>query len=500
MKLRVAGLVFTALTFALASPALAQGDNALKQAQDFFDQAQVEYLQGKFDEAAEKFKQAHAARAFPQFLYNIGACYHMKGKKASDKKSYELAVDFYKRYLTDDPQAPDKAKIEKTIGVLQGEIQRLGTSPPDPANPTAPPNTPSTEVQNLGDVKVRGLVVIESEPQGATIYLDDKKKGPWGTTPWSGTLEGEHLVIVEKRGHKVSESRIAGDPSKLFVLRAVMAQEFHLGWLEVKSNVPKADVFLDDKNVGAVGQTPWSGNVKPGKHTVYVTAEGYDEVAKEVDVVAGEAQDVQIDLKGSPVGYLNLRGAGIEDSTIYVDGQILCERGPCRKGVREGTHTVTVSRPGYKSYSRTFEVQARTETSIKVALARKPSRTDAIVGYAMTGLFLGGGIYLGLQANGLRDELDKEIMEGNPPPTPDDPRFTRGKIFAIAADGAFAIGAVAGLISLYYTFREKGPPSTAIIDVNALASRQRERDSKLEAKVMPVIGPDTAGLGLEVRW
>ena len=63
----------------------------------------------------------------------------------------------------------------------------------------------------------------------------------------------------------------------------------------------------------------------------------------QVEVIAVEAHDVNAVLQGAPVGYLNLRGAGIEHSEILVDGKILCERGPCRKPVKEGTHTVTVS-------------------------------------------------------------------------------------------------------------------------------------------------------------
>jgi len=239
--------------------------------------------------------------------------------------------------------------------------------------------------------------------------------------------------------------------------------------------------------VGSIGPTPYRGNFPPGKHTFWVSAEGYDEVQKELDVIAGENHDVQFVLKGSPVGYLNLRGQGIEDSTIFVDGQVLCERGPCRKGVQEGTHTVVVRRPGHKPYARTFTIQPRTETSIKVGFARKPSRTDAVVAYALTGIFLGGGIYAGLTARNLRDDLDKELAAGNPPVDDDDPRFLKGKIYAITADGLFGLSVITGLTAVYYTFREKGPPSTAIIDVNAMS-------------VKPQIGPTYAGLGMEVTW
>jgi hypothetical protein len=484
---------------AFCAIASAQPADALKKAQSAFDQAQLDYLQGKYDEAAKGFEDAYNARQFPQFLYNIGAAHHMKGKKASDPEAYAKAVDYYRKYLAADPQAADKPKVEKAIGVLEAEIQRIkaaaATAPPPgdgsgsgsgSASPP-PPTTPSQEVQNLGDVKVRGLVVIESEPQNATIYLDDKKKGPFGSTPWSGSLEGEHKVIVEKRGFMVSESVVAADPSKLFVLRAVLGKEDFLGWIEITSNIPGADIFIDDKSVGAVAHTPYSANIKPGKHTVWVTAEGYDEYKIDVEVVPGGTHEVKAPLKGAPVGRINIIGLGIEDSTIKLDGKVLCERGPCLKPVQEGEHTITVERSGMKSYSRKINVQAKTETTIKVTLAPTPSRTDAIVTYVFAGVFTAGGIVLGMQANKYKDDLRKEIDTGMPPPDNRDDRYTKGKIFAIAADVSFAVAGIAALTAVYYTFRDKGEPSTGLMDVRAMALR-------------PEIGKDYAGVGMEVHW
>ncbi len=370
MTLRVVFVVLIATLLGVGSAA-AQSPDALKQAQSAFDQAQLDYLQGKYDEAAAEFQAAYDARPFPQFLYNIGAAHHMKGKKTGSADAYANAVTYYKKYLAADPTASDKAKVEKAIAVLEAEIQRIKSAPtptPDGAGSgsAAPPPavTPSTEVENLGDVKVRGLVVIESEPQNASIYLDDKKKGEFAKTPWSGTLEGEHRVIIEKRGHMVLEKSITADPSKLFVLSVVMAQQSDRGWVEITSNVPGAEIFIDDKSVGAVGRTPLSQNIKPGKHTFWISAEGYDEYKEEVDVVAGETHAVKANLRGNPVGKLEVRGLGIEDSTIYVDGKVLCERGPCLRSVPEGDHTVTVSRDGYKSYSRRITIQAKTTVTV----------------------------------------------------------------------------------------------------------------------------------------
>ena len=474
---------------ALAPMAFAQPADALKKAQSAFDQAQLDYLQGKYDEAAQEFQDAYAARNFPQFLYNVGASFHMKGKKDSNVDAYKKAVDFYKRYLTEDPQAADKPKVEKAITVLEAEIKRLNdpaTKPPEQGATPTPPVV-SNEVKELGDVKVRGLIVVESEPQNATIYLDDKKKGPFATTPWSGSIDGEHKIIIEKRGYMVSESTIAADPSKLFVLRAVMSQENFLGWVDITSNVPGADIFIDDKSVGAVGKTPLSQNMKPGKHTFWISSDGYDEYKEDLEIIAGQAHAVKGTLKGSPVGKLNILGLGIEDSTIIVDGKVLCERGPCLKGVQQGDHTVSVTRPGFKPYSRRVNIQAKTETSIKIGLSPEPSRSDAVIAYILTGAFTGGGIFLGLQANKIHNDLQSGINNGSPPVDNNDPRFTKGKVFAIAADASFLLAAITGGTALYYTFRDKGAPSTGLIDVRALALK-------------PEVNSQFAGLGLEVTW
>jgi len=492
MRSRVA-FVVGMVVFALATgPALGQPAGALTKAQSAFDQAQLDYLQGKYDDAARGFVDAFAARQFPQFLYNAGASYHMKGKQTSDPEAYQKAVDAYTEYLKKDPQAADKAKVEKAIGVLEAEIKRLKDQPAtEPAAGTGsaapPPVAPSQEVQQLGEVKPRGLIVIESDPSNATIYLDDKRKGAFATTPWSGSLEGDHKVIIEKRGYTVIEKPVSADPSKLLVLLASMSQQSFLGWVEVSSNVPGADIFIDDKAVGAVGRTPLSQNIKPGKHTFWISADGYDEYKQEIEVIPNETHAIKAQLKGSPVGKLNVTGIGIEDATIIVDGKTLCERGPCLKSLQQGDHTVSVQRPGFKPYTKQITIQAKTETQVRITLAPNPSRSDAIVAYVLAAGFGGGGVFLGLQANKYRDDLKKEIAAGHPPPDSNDPRFTKGKIFAIAADATFVVAGITALTAVYYTFREKGAPSAGLIDVRALALR-------------PEIGPGYAGIGMGVSW
>lgn len=488
MKSRVLFALCIAFGALLATtPAFAQNADSLKKAQTSFDTAQSDYLAGKFDEAAAGFQEAYAARPFPQFLYNVGASFHMKGKKTSDVAAYKKAVEFYKRYLAEEPQATDKAKVEKAIGVLEAEITRLGAAPTGTGSGSATaPQGPSQEVQNLGDVKVRGLVVIVTEPQNATIYLDDKKKGPFATTPWSGSIEGEHKLIIEKPGYRIVESTISADPTKLVQFVSSMAQESSFAWVTIASNVPKSDVYIDDKTVGAVGSTPWSQQIKPGKHTFWISKEGYDEYTETIDITPGDTKQVMGTIKGTPVGKLAVTGFGIEDSQIFVDGKVLCERGPCLRSVPQGEHVVLVTREGYKPYERRITIEAKAETQLKVSLAPKPSRSDAVVAYVVGAVFGGVGIWAGLQASSIHDDLQKAITTG-PPPASNDSRFLKGKLYAIGADSAFAISAITIGTAIYYTFRDKGVPSTALIDAKSVT-------------VIPEVNSNYAGLGMEVHW
>ena len=219
-----------------------------------FDAAQAAYVGERYDEAIASFKKAYEARNSPLFLFNIGAAFQMKGKKSADPADLDQAVEYYRRYLTEEPEAGDKAEVDKTIASLEEQARLIRTPPPPPppggdgtgsgdgsgsgSGTVTPPPPPVTPV--IADAKLRGLVVIESEPQGANIYINGKDKGALSQTPWSGSLEGEFTYLIEKRGYKSKEGRLPADPSHLTVLQVVLSEEDYLGWLEIKSNVPGA--------------------------------------------------------------------------------------------------------------------------------------------------------------------------------------------------------------------------------------------------------------------
>ncbi|MBT8491536.1 MAG: PEGA domain-containing protein, partial [Deltaproteobacteria bacterium] len=279
-----------------------------------------------------------------------------------------------------------------------------------------------------------------------------------------------------------------------------LSEAGYLGWITITSNPPEAQIYIDKKEAGVFQKTPYSGNLAPGKHTIWITKPGYSEYKTEIEIIRGnDKHKVHADLKGSEVGYLNVRGPDITAAAIYLDGKLLCERGPCRKPVQEGSHTVTFKRNGYKPYKRTIVVQQKTETTVTARLAEEPGRADAITAYVIGAAFLGLGVYAGLEANSIQDEVEADIAAAGctgsePCPILDsaDPRlswdlFKGGKFWAVTADAAYGLGAITIVTAIYYTFRDKGAPSTGDSDVKALA-------------LEPTLGPDFSGVALGGRF
>ena len=89
---------------------------ALQDAQVAFNHAQNDFLQGQYNRAARGFHDAFAAAHAPQFLYDAGVSYFMKGMRDGDAGAYRSAVDAYTRYLASDPIAPG---VAETIAVVQ---------------------------------------------------------------------------------------------------------------------------------------------------------------------------------------------------------------------------------------------------------------------------------------------------------------------------------------------------------------------------------------------
>jgi tetratricopeptide (TPR) repeat protein len=481
-------------------------DKALSDAKEDFETAQNFFVRGEYEAAAGKFLEAYNRKSYPAFLFNVAVSY----EKA---KQLEKAKTYFEKYLQDDPNASDAAQVRLRLDVI-GKLlappppppaaapaappaagtppapgtppaaETPGATPPAAATPPAPAATPAP-APVLPDIDTKGLVVIDSKPQGATIYLNDKRSGPFGTTPWHGSLESKPVrLILESKGFKPEERAISPRSDKLIDVYIALSEEHYLGWIEIASNVVGADLYIDRKDIGAIGRTPYTGQLKPGKHTIFLEKFGWQPLQQEIDVPAGTATQHTLNMQPAQAGWISITGRSTAGGRLFVDDKPGCDT-PCRAEVAPGKHGIRVEKKGFEDYETKLEIGRGIETSIDVSMSPRPPRGHAITTGIVALVFLGGGAYVGSLAKNNKDAINNDIKNGVLIDNTDS-RFSTGKVEAIAADVLFGVGALIAATAIYGLF-EHGPDSTGVTEQRNIS-------------LAPTFGPEGTGLALWGRF
>jgi hypothetical protein len=337
----------------------------------------------------------------------------------------------------------------------------------------------------LPDIDTKGLVVIDSKPQGATIYLNDKRSGPFGQTPWHGSLESKPVrLILESKGYKAEERSVSPRSDKLIDVYIALSEEHYLGWIEITSNVVGADLYIDRTDIGAIGRTPFTGQVKPGKHTIFLEKFGWQPLQQEIDVPAGTAMQHNLEMQKSQAGWIAINGKTTEGGRLIVDQKFGCLT-PCRVELPPGKHKLRVEKKGFEDYDNTIELGQGIETAIEVQMSPTPPRGHAISTGIVALVIIGAGAYVGYLSNnnknGLQSDIDNGVLVDN-----HDARFTTGKIEAIGADVLYGIGAIVAATALYGLL-EHGPDSTGVAEHH-------------QVTLAPLLGPEGTGLAFSGRF
>jgi len=448
--------------------AVATPDADLQAAKNEFENAQTLFIKDQFDDAAGHFLAAFARKPFAAFLFNAAVSYEKAQK-------LEKAGEFFQKYLDRDPSAPDAASVKIRIEAIR-TILAPASAPATPGTPGVP-GTPATSAPPppapvLPAIETKGLVVIDSKPQGATIYLDNKTNGIFGKTPWQGSLESKPVkLILEAKGFKSEERSISPRSDKLVDVYIALSEEHFLGWVEIVSNVPGADVFIDRKDIGAIGKTPFTGHLKPGKHIVFLERMGFKPVQQDIDVLPGTATQHMIQLDKGDNGWINVAGRGAYGANVSIDKKFACAA-PCRTEVTPGVHRVLVQKGGFEDYESELRVDRSAETVVEVQWSPRPSKKAAWTTTAIAAAFLGGGLYVGYLSNKNHDAIQSDIKATSGVTTTkmidsNDPRFSRGKWEAIGADVLFGVAALLA-ISSTVSFLAHGPDSVGAVDQRVL--------------------------------
>ncbi|HEY0993621.1 MAG TPA: PEGA domain-containing protein [Kofleriaceae bacterium] len=236
-----------------------------------------------------------------------------------------------------------------------------------------------------GNKPGRFPVKIDSAPQGAAVYINDKACPAVGVTPWEGKLNnGDYTVIVEAPGYDP-----ATRPFK--VARVRKTQEMFVPLVK-KLDPPKIDVRADaDKNMfGATilldgqpqGQVPMVITTTAGRHLVQIKKEGFEEYSAWLDTKDNQVQTVAPTIReiAKPKYGTVVVDADVPDAEVYIDGNKHPDNTPAViSNVIEGLHVIEVKKAPGLPWKQTVEVKASQQIKVRAGLAAQMSGGVGVV-------------------------------------------------------------------------------------------------------------------------
>lgn len=130
------------LCLGLSAEGWAQAEKApaAVEAEAAFQEGHAAFKAGQFKRAIQRFEHANMLDSSSVLIYNMARCYSELGEA-------EKAIYHYKLYLTREPDASDKADVERRIRVTEALLKKLSEAKAQPKPASAPASKPTPQTQ-----------------------------------------------------------------------------------------------------------------------------------------------------------------------------------------------------------------------------------------------------------------------------------------------------------------------------------------------------------------
>lgn len=210
------------------------------------------------------------------------------------------------------------------------------------------------------------IIDIQTDPPGATIYVDRKDLGPRGESPLAlGLSAGTYKIIAELAGYYPAEAVV--ERAALGSTRPVRLElKPVLGVVRVEGGDRGAEIRVDDATAVQCS-VPCRLELSPGRHLLYLSRPGHRNAEFPVDVVARSEAVVRPrleELTGAALVTTDEPGALVE-----VDGK---SRGftPAILSLPAGEHRLRISARGFRTIERPFVIVADRQTRVDETLSQ----------------------------------------------------------------------------------------------------------------------------------
>lgn len=175
--------------------------------------------------------------------------------------------------------------------------------------------------------------------------------------------------------------------------------------LMISCNVKEATITVD---ATAHNEVPVIDEVKPGKHTVKITAPGYFDDVREVTAVEGNLVAAEVTLKERPAVLAFDAPSGAD---VSVDGRPVGTAPMKAIELPSGAHTITLTRAGKRPFMASLTLERGEARTVPVSMETTDRRVASyvVLGTAGVGALVGGffvldALHFQNTATGIRDE------------------------------------------------------------------------------------------------
>jgi len=291
-------------------------------------------------------------------LFLFAACDRVDKVKileiTSDPTSAEVFIDGRKKGLT-------PLKLHNiTTGVYLLEIHKEGFVPSF-ENLTIIKGEIQTVEKTLKPVK--GLLLVDSNPQGAELTVDGVFKG---TTPVliSDLPLGSYTLAFKATGKlpRVITTELK-NRTPVYVLADLAS---NMAQLTVNSTPTNAEVRVDGN---LIGKTPLVyDQIQAGKANVSISLKGYRSYSKKMKFEASKAYTITTTLRPLPAGLTILSTP--KNARVLLDGKFVGKTPLTIEKISTGTHQITARLPGYARQKKTIQLQPDAKQSVEFTLVK----------------------------------------------------------------------------------------------------------------------------------